>query len=42
MSVFIRSYDYLMWNIFVDGPFVPIKKIRGSEEKQKVNGPMLN
>ena len=38
MSIFMRSYNYLMWDIVVDGLFVPMRKIRGSEEivpKQK-------
>ena len=32
MSIFVRSCDYLMWDVVVDGLFVPLKKIRGSEE----------
>ena len=28
----MRSYDYLMWDVVVDDPFVPMRKIRGSEE----------
>ena len=32
MSIYMKSYDYLMWDVVVDGLFVPIRKIRGSEE----------
>ena len=44
MSIFMSSCNYLMWDIVVDDLFVPMRKIRGSEEivpKQKsewVNG----
>ena len=33
MSIFMRSYDYLMWNILVDDLFVPMRKIRVSKEQ---------
>ena len=32
MSIYMRSYDYHMWNIIVDGLFVYMRKIKGSEE----------
>ena len=25
MSIFMRSYDYEMWDVVLDGPYVPIK-----------------
>ena len=33
MSIFMRSCNYHMWDVMVDGPFVPIRKIRGSGEQ---------
>ena len=33
MSIFMRSYDYHMWDVVVDGLFVPMRKIRGSGEQ---------
>ena len=38
MTFYKRSCDYLIWDAVVDGYFVPMRKIRGSEElvsKQK-------
>ena len=32
MSIYMRFCDYLMWNVVVDGPFAPMRKIRGCEE----------
>ena len=32
MSIYMRAYDYLMWYVIVDGHFVLMRKIRGSEE----------
>ena len=31
MSMFIRSYNYEMWNVVLDGPYVPMKKSTGVE-----------
>ena len=28
----MKSYDYLMWDVVIDGPFIFMSKIRGSEE----------
>ena len=28
----MRAYDYLMWDVIVDGHFVLMRMIRGSEE----------
>ena len=25
MSIFMRSYDYEMWDVVLDGPYVPMK-----------------
>ena len=38
MSIYMRFCDYLMWNVVVDGFFVLMRQIRGSDElepKQK-------
>ena len=32
MSIFMRSYDYEMWDVVMDGPYVLTKKKMGSEE----------
>ena len=32
----MRSWGYLMWDIIVDGPFVPIKKIQVNAELKKI------
>ena len=31
MSIFIRSYDYEIWDVVLDGPYVPMKIKTGSE-----------
>ena len=31
MSIFMRSYDYEMWDIVLDGPFIPMKTSTGDE-----------
>ena len=31
MSIFMRSYDYEMWDVVLDGPYVPMKTKMGSE-----------
>ena len=28
----MRSCDYLIWDVVIDGPFAPMRKIKGSEE----------
>ena len=33
MSIFMRSCNYHMWDVVVDGPFVPMRKIRASGEQ---------
>ena len=33
MSIFIRSCDYHIWDVVVDGSFVFMRKIRGSGEQ---------
>ena len=33
MSIFMRYWDYHMWDVVVDGLFVPMRKIRGSGEQ---------
>ena len=33
MSIFMRSCDYHMWDVVVDGPFVSMRKIKGSGEQ---------
>ena len=25
MSIFMRSYDYEMWDVVLDGPYIPMK-----------------
>ena len=32
MSVYMRSCDYKMWEVVMDGPYVPTKTKGGSEE----------
>ena len=32
ISIFMRSYDYEMWDVIFDGPYVPMKKKMESEE----------
>ena len=32
MSIFMQSYDYKMWDVVLNGLYVPIKKKKGSEE----------
>ena len=32
MSIFIRSYNYEMWDVVMNGPYVPTKKKTESEE----------
>ena len=32
MSIYMRSYDYEMWEVVMDGPYVPTKAKRESEE----------
>ena len=32
MSIYMRSCDYEMWDIVMDGPYVPTKTKGGSEE----------
>ena len=32
MSIFMRSCDYEMWEVVMDGPYVPTKAKEGSEE----------
>ena len=32
MSVYMRSCDYEMWEVVMDGPYLPTKTKRGSEE----------
>ena len=31
MSIFMRSYDYEMWDVVLDGPYVPMKTGTGVE-----------
>ena len=31
MSIFMQSYDYEMWDVVLDGPYVPMKTKMGSE-----------
>ena len=31
MSIFMRAYDYEMWDVMLDGPYVPMKTKVGSE-----------
>ena len=30
MNIYMTSCDYLMWDVVVDGPFVPMIKIKGT------------
>ena len=32
MSIFMRSYDYKMWDVVTNSPYVPTKKKTGNEE----------
>ena len=34
MSIFMRSYDYEMWNVVLDDPYVSMKTNTGSEESE--------
>ena len=34
MSIFMCSYDYEMWDVVLDGPYIPIKTNTGSEESE--------
>ena len=34
MSIFMRSYGYEMWDVVLDGPYVPMKTKAGSEESE--------
>ena len=34
MSIFMLSYDYEMWDVVLDGSYVPMKKNMGSEESE--------
>ena len=34
ISIFMRSYNYEMWDVVLDGPYVPMKKKVGSEESE--------
>ena len=31
MSIFMRAYDYEMWDVVLNGPYVSMKKKAGSE-----------
>ena len=31
MSIFMRVYDYEMWNVVLDGPYIPMKTKTESE-----------
>ena len=31
MSIFMQSYNYEMWDVVLDGPYVPMKTRTGSE-----------
>ena len=31
ISIFMRAYDYEMWNVVLDGPYVSMKTKAGSE-----------
>ena len=31
MSIFMRAYDYEMWDVVLDGPYIPMKNKLGSE-----------
>ena len=30
----MQSYDYEMWDVVLDGPYMPMKKNKGSEESK--------
>ena len=32
MSIYMRSYDYEMWDVVINGPYVPMKKKKESEK----------
>ena len=34
ISTFMWSYDYEMWDVVLDGPYVPMKTKAGSEESE--------
>ena len=41
MSIFMRSYDYEMWDVVLDGPYVPMKTgmgVKASFQSFKANG----
>ena len=31
MSIFMRAYDYEMWDVVLNGPYIPMKTKTGSE-----------
>ena len=31
MSIFMRAYDYEMWDVVLDGPYIPMKTKAESE-----------
>ena len=33
MSIFMRTWNYLMWDVVVDDLFVPMRKISGSKKQ---------
>ena len=35
MSIFMRVYDYEMWNVVLDDPYVPMKTKAESEAKNQ-------
>ena len=42
MSIFVRSYDYEMWDVVMDDLYMPMKiKARNEESKFKANGRKL-
>ena len=34
MSIFMCSYDYEMWDVMLDGPYIPMKTKTESEESK--------
>ena len=41
MSIFMRAYDYEMWDVVLDGPYIPMKtkwKVKPWSQKSKANG----
>ena len=52
MSIFMRSYDYKMWDVVLDGPYVPMKtgtkveasvtKLRNEWSESKVKRVQIN